>query len=563
MAWEPPPGKPMAPPAAKAAEGPQGVEGEGEGEGAPPASFAAYRDQLLDKLLALTPSWGRTVGLHGEYDGKLADYSKAGLSKRIAALEAADRTLGTFDASALEPDEALDLAILKSRVTLDLFNLKERKLQKTDPRFYEELLDVSGYINFEYGSLADRAAKLLAHEEAALAQMKHVIANLDPVLSKPAVETSIKVFSGYASYLRGDVKSVITPALDAAAQARFAKANEALAVAAEGIADDLEKKFLPKADMKSYVLDKERYLRFVAAQEGAPVDLAEFKALALMDLKRNKEAYQALGKKVKPTRPSKADLIAAATKLMDTSRQFILDKKLFTIPSEERCTVRETPPYMRWNAAFLNMPGPFDSAKQAYYYITLPDPTLPQKDQDEYIFPYGVLQATTVHEVYPGHFLQGLWTRKAPTRVQKMIDSYSFTEGWAHYTEQMMVEEGFGAADKQNHLGQLSDALLRNCRFVASIGLHTEGMTLEQAAQLFIDDCFQDKVTAREQAVRGTFDPGYFAYTVGKLQILALRDELKAELGKKFELRRFHDAILAHGSPPIALIRERVKQAMR
>src|SRR5690606_8669479 len=212
---------------------------------------------------------------------------------------------------------------------------------------------------------------------------------------------------------------------------------------------------------------------------------------------------------------------------------FVIDKQLVTIPSEDRCTIAESPPFMRWNAAFLNMPGPFDSAKQAYYYITRPDPSLPPAEQEAYIFPWGVLMATTVHEVYPGHFLHGFWTRRAPSRVQKMVEGYSFTEGWAHYTEQMMIEQGFGKEDPQNHLGQLSDALLRNCRFVVSIGLHTEGMTLEQAAQRFKDDCFQDNATAREQAVRGTFDPGYFAYTVGKLQILELRAELQKELGDK------------------------------
>jgi uncharacterized protein (DUF885 family) len=215
---------------------------------------------------------------------------------------------------------------------------------------------------------------------------------------------------------------------------------------------------------------------------------------------------------------------------------------------------------MRWNSAFLNMPGPFDSAKQAFYYITLPDPSWPEKEQREYIPAKGTLMATTVHEVWPGHFLHGLWIRRAPTRVQKMVDAYSFTEGWAHYSEQLMVEQGFGAGDPQNQLGQLSDALLRNCRFVVSIGIHAEGMTLERAAERFEKDCYQDKATARQQAVRGTFDPGYFAYTLGKLQILQLRGELQQELGDRFVLQRFHDALLSHGAPPVALIADRVKR---
>jgi uncharacterized protein (DUF885 family) len=220
--------------------------------------------------------------------------------------------------------------------------------------------------------------------------------------------------------------------------------------------------------------------------------------------------------------------------------------------------VKESPPYQRWNSAFLDPPGPFEKARNAFYYITLPDPSWPAKEQVEYVPTRGILLSTTIHEVYPGHFLQGQWVLRAPTRVQKIFSSYSFVEGWAHYGEQLMIEEGFGKADPQNRLGQLSDALLRDCRFVVSIGVHTEGMTLEAAEKRFMDECFQDKATARQQAVRATFDPGYFAYTLGKLEILALRDEAKKKLGAKFDLMRFHDELLAHGSPAVPLIRDRV-----
>ncbi len=537
------------------ADDPTGFEDEDD--------FASYADQLVHTYLGLTPSWGRSVGLH-QYDGKVADYSQAGIVKQIGILKRAKAKLAEFDASDLSDDEALDLAILQSRTNYELFDLAERRRHQTDARFYTELLDVSSYINFDYAPLDQRAKSLLNHEEAALAQTRHVLANLDAVLSRPGVETAIKSYRGYAEYLRGDVKKLISTAGDAAFKKRFLVVNEQLAKSADGIAAGLEKRFLPKADMKSHVLGVAKYERFVMFQEGLDaLDLVAFKKQAMADLERNKNAYVALSKTVKVTRPKKTQLLAAATELMDASRQFVIDKKIATIPSDDRCTLHESPPFMRWNAAFLNMPGPFDSAKQAYYYITMPDPSMSKADQEAYIFPWGVLMATTVHEVYPGHFLHGLWTRKAPTRIQKMVDSYSFTEGWAHYTEQMMVEEGFGSDNPQNHLGQLSDALLRNCRFVASIGIHTEGMTLEQAAQLFKESCFQDNATAKEQAIRGTFDPGYFAYTVGKLQILQLREELKKELGAKFDLRRFHDALLSHGAPPVALIRERVKAALR
>jgi uncharacterized protein (DUF885 family) len=251
-------------------------------------------------------------------------------------------------------------------------------------------------------------------------------------------------------------------------------------------------------------------------------------------------------------------LLAEAARLVERSRVFVAEKRLLTLPGKSAASVRETPPYMRYNQAFLNGPGPFETAEEAFYYITSPDPAWPKREQEEYVMTYGNLLATSVHEVYPGHFVQGQWMRRAPTRVQKMMDSYSFVEGWAHYVEQMMVDEGFGSEDPQYRLGQLADALLRDCRVLASIGIHTEGMSVGEAARLFETACKQDTATAREQAVRGTFDPGYFAYTLGKLQILELRAEAERRLGARFELGRFHDALLSHGAPPVPLLRERV-----
>ncbi|MCC6525297.1 MAG: DUF885 domain-containing protein [Polyangiaceae bacterium] len=520
------------------------------------ARFAAVRDRLVGEWLDLAPQWGREIGLH-EHDGRVADYGSAGIARMRSQAKAAHDALAAFRAEELGPDDALDLAIMRAYVRLSRFQLEELGFPTRRPQFYEPIFDVSSYLNYDYAPLEVRARALLAHEQAALVQAPSVLANLEATLSRPGIETAIKVFAGYAEYLRGDVKKAVGNLGDAAFKQDFAAANEALAKAAEDIAARLKKDWLPKGD-DSYVLGRERYLAFVAAQEGEPVELADFERRAEEDLARNKAAYEELRKTVKPTRPKASELLEEARALMDRSRQFVVDKGLVSLPSEDRAVVRESPPFMRWNSAFLNMPGPFDSAKQSYYYISLPDPSWPAKEQEEYIFPRGVLLSTSVHEVWPGHFLQGLFVRNAPTKIQKMMGSYSFVEGWAHYTEQLMIEQGFGAEDPESRLGQLSDALLRNCRFVVSIGLHAKGMSLAAAEKRFMDDCFQDKASAREQAVRGTFDPGYFAYTVGKLAILELRAEAQQRLGARFDLRRFHDALLSHGQPPVALIRERV-----
>jgi uncharacterized protein (DUF885 family) len=529
----------------------------GSSSGAPTSGFGALRDRILDQWLRDEPAMARGLGLH-ESDGKIADYGAEAIKARIARVTQQQKDLAAVDKASLSADDALDLALISSQAGLTLFQLEELAAYQHRPQFYEELFSVNVYLDHDYAPIEERLQKLVEHEKAALAQIGSIRKNLVSPMSKPVVETALKIFKGYAEYLRGDVVKQTKGVGSAAFQADLTKTNAALADEADKLAAYLKDE-VKKGD-NSHVLGVEKYKKLLLLQEGLSIPLADFKKMGEENLQANKKAFELAGKKAKLTRPTSEALLDEATKLMNSSRQFVIDKKIATLPAlEDKAVIKETPPFQRWNAAFLDGPGPFETkVTQAYYYITRPDPTWPKKEQEEYLMGRGILMATTVHEVYPGHFLQGQWIHKAPTRAQKMLSSYSFVEGWAHYGEQMMVEEGFGAEDPQNKLGQLSDALLRNCRFVVSLGLHTEGMTLAQAAARFVNDCHQDKATAREQAVRGTFDPGYFAYTLGKVQILALREEARKRLGAKFSLQKFHDALLSHGSPPVPLIHDRV-----
>ena len=553
--WTPPPPPPVS--AIPAYPGPTAPPKKAA-KATPLSAFAALRDRILDRWLADDPSMGRSAGLH-EWDGKIADYSSAAISTRLARVEKERAELAAVDKKKLSADEALDLALLLQRADMTLFLGRDLDVFRRAPQSYEDLFSVNGYLDRDYAPLAQRAERLLAHEEAALAQLPNIEKNLASPLSKPVVETSIKIFRGYAEYLRKDVPKQLAGVGSPAFQEKLAKTNEALAAAAVALAERLAKVELKKAD-NSHVLGPDRYRKLLEVQEGLRISLPELEKMGEDNLAANKKAYEDLvRKKVKLLPTKKEALFGDAGQLTAAARRFVADKKLVTIPTDEQAIVKETPPFQRWNAAFLDGPGVFEKkALPGFFYITLPDPTWSKKEQEDYLTPHGVLLSTTIHEVYPGHFLQGQWLKRAPTRAQKLLTSYSFVEGWAHYGEQMMIEEGFGADSPESRLGQLSDALLRNCRVVVSLGLHTKRMTLAQAEGRFIRDCHQDKATAREQAARGAFDPGYFAYTLGKIQILALRDEAKKRLGAKFSLQRFHDALLAHGAPPVPLIRERV-----
>lgn len=550
-AWQPAPvgAIPAAPPPRARASAAQGAD----------AALYQRLDPIVDELLAHEPSLGREAGLRQAHDGRVAAVARADIEARVARLRAMEGELTSLDAAAASADAALDRGVVLAHVRLALFRLAEMEEWRRNPRFYEELFAVNDYLDRDYAPLAERARRLLAHERAALAALPEVRRNLQGPLARAFVEVGIKVFEGYESYLAADVPRLVRGALPADEERALLATNAELAKGAKALAEHLRQE-LPRSD-RSHVLGKERFLRLVAAQEGAAVDLDAFRRRGEEDLARNKAAMTAALRdaKARPTRPKAAELLGLASRLSDDARAFLVERRLVTIPSDERCTTKETPPYMRWNSAFLSAPGPFDApGLSAFYYITLPDPKWPKREQEEYVMPRGTLLSTTVHEVYPGHFLQGLWRRRAPTRVQKIFATYSYVEGWAHYVEEMMLEEGFGAADPQSRTGQLSDALLRNCRWVGAIAVHVDERPLDAVAKRFATDCFQDKATAREQANRATFDPGYFAYTYGKIALLDLRAEVKRRLGERYDARAFHDALLAHGSPPLPLLRERV-----
>jgi uncharacterized protein (DUF885 family) len=521
----------------------------------PVTAFAGLRDRVLDELLAGDPGSARDLGLH-DYDGKVAPVSKDALAARVAGLNRAAEELARVDRADLSPDDALDLADLTSWVDQTLFWLVDLDEPHKVPQFYEGLFSVNLYLDREYAPLVERARHLTDQEEAALAEVGHIRENLTPPLSKPVAEVAARNFAGFASYLRGDVARAVGNQGDEAQRKRFAAANEALARAAAELAAWLKKEAL-RGD-QSHVLGAARYAKLVRVQEGLTIPVADFERMNEEDLAANKKAYEELASHVKDSPVREKDFFATAARMMKDGRDFVVGHRIVTLATEDAATVRETPPYQRWNSASIEISGPFEKARSAYYQLTIPDKTMPERERQAYLGTLGDLLGTTIHEVYPGHFVQGRWIERAPTRVQKAYRSYSFIEGWAHYTERMMIDEGFGKEDGANRLAMLHGALLRNCRFAASIGIHTKGMTVEQAEQRFVSDCHQARAEAHEQAIRGTFDPGYFAYTLGKLQILALRDEAKKKLGDSFSLERFHDALLSHGSPPVALIRDRV-----
>ena len=251
-------------------------------------------------------------------------------------------------------------------------------------------------------------------------------------------------------------------------------------------------------------------------------------------------------------------MVEAAESLLEEIRSFVIDRGLVSVPSEVRALVASTPPHLRWAFALMDTPGPYETeATEAYYYVTPPELDWDEEQTAEWMAALNTfaLQDISIHETYPGHYVHFLHVNRAPTEVSRRVASYAFVEGWAHYTEQMMWEAGWGNGDVRFRLAQLGEALVRNCRFVCAIRMHAHGMSVDEATRFFVDRAFYPETPARAEAERGTFDPGYFSYTLGKLQILRLRDDYRERQGAEFSLREFHDRLLSRGAPPVELMR--------
>jgi uncharacterized protein (DUF885 family) len=385
--------------------------------------------------------------------------------------------------------------------------------------------------------------------------------NLRMPMARTRLQYGIDSFGGMADYFRNDVPAVFAEVEDAQLQAAFSEANAAAANSMQELADWLT------SNLKTATEDgPERFQRMIYDTERVEISLQELEALGRADLKRNKLALGeacaefAPGESIRScfaqmaNRKPAGGAVETARLQMAETKAFLIEKDLVTIPGNEEALVAESPPYARSNSAYINIPGPFEKNQPSVYYISPPNPAWSDEVQQAYIPGESDLLFTSVHEVWPGHFLNFVHANRAEWNFGRVFVTYAFGEGWAHYTEEMMLEAGLRGASAETRIGQLANALLRNARFLSAIGLHTQGMTVEESEKLFMEEAYQDEGTARQQAARGTYDPGYLNYTLGKLMIQRLRkDWMEENEGEPW--RKFHDTFLSFGGPPIPLVR--------
>lgn len=530
------------------------------------AKWDSYVEQFLKDYFDANPTSAVYSGRH-DYDGKLPDWSEAGLKKGIDRLKAEREKAAAFKDADLDEKQRFERNYVLAQIDKDLFWQETADQPHLNPYFYADAIDPDVYVSRAYAPLETRIKSYTAYAKNVPNALSQIKANLKLPLAKNLVKIGSQTIGGLADFMAKDVVTVFEPVKDAASQKDFKEANDAAVKAIKEF--DAWLKEQEKTANDNFALGADKFKTMLKQTEGVDVDLAQLEEIGKKDLQRNLDAVKkecetyAPGKtliecsdKASANKAEGKDVAEAATNQLGDLRKFIQEKDIITIPGIEEAKVAQAPPYKAWNFAYINIPGPYETGLPSTYYVSPPDPKWDKKKQDEYVPGKGSLLFTSVHEVYPGHFVQFLHANRSKSKFGQVFVGYAFAEGWAHYTEEMMYDAGLGAGDAELHLGQLQEALLRNVRFISAIGLHTKGMTVEESKKMFIEQGLQDEGSADQQSARGTFDPAYLNYTMGKLMIRKLRDDWTASRGGRAAWKQFHDAFLTYGGPPIPLVRK-------
>ncbi|MEP7243047.1 MAG: DUF885 domain-containing protein [Gammaproteobacteria bacterium] len=542
--------------------------------------WQSFVDRFIEDSFVANPFTAVDAGRH-EFDGQAPNWSSEGIDTEVARLKAARAEAAGLSAEVLTPEQRFERDYLVGGVIdKQLFWLDTARFPFTNPAWYIDRLDPDPYLSREYAPLEKRMQGYTGYARAIPKLAEEIRANLHTPMPKSLVERGIAGFGGYAEFYRNDIPKVFAAVTDPNLQKQLAEANDAAAKAMDGLKDWLVTERKTATD--DFALGEPLFVQMLAQTEGVNVPLKDLIAAGQADLDRNLKALheacaQYLPKgtipaciaKMNGNKP-KGGTVAAARVQLDELRAFVTEKKVVTVPTDQQAAVKESPPYNRGNAAYINIPGPYESKQVAWtFFVAPPDPTWSAKERAEYIPGLANLEYTSVHEVWPGHFLQFQHAVRNPFKVAGLWVGYGYAEGWAHYSEEMMWEVGLGNGNPEQHVGQLSNALLRNVRFLSAIGLHTQGMTIAQSEKLFRESAFSDAGTARQQAARGTYDPAYLNYTLGKLMIRKLRADwtaahpndaiVAADSPQRWQA--FHDKFLSYGGPPIPLVRREMMGA--
>jgi uncharacterized protein (DUF885 family) len=530
-----------------------------------------FVDEYLAYLYEAHPTNAAFDGVH-LHDDLLEDFGRQAIEAQIRALGGFARRLAAIDPTRLTDTERLERPALESNIRSRLFELEQVRTWERSLQHYAEILATSlaGQVLFDYAPLAERARRV----HSKLRQVPRMIQSARDNIKDPPgiyVKVGLESLRGTLRFINDDLPRAFGDLGDLHLLGDLADASTEAVNALAGLIEYLEKDLAPRSK-GSFRLGRAKFEQKFQLDEGITVGSDRLLSIAMRELQATQDEFRrvasrlnggdpmAAWQRAKQEHPAAGQLVPVAQQQLAELQEFIARQRIITLPEGAPVAVLPTPRFYRWTSASMWTPGPFEMrAQRAFYYITDVDPSWPAERQAEHLrdFSYGALWSISMHEVFPGHFLHYQHLRQIDAKLRKsmLFSSTAFVEGWAHYCEQMMVDEGFRKSDTIVRLGQLAEALIRLCRTVVGIRLHCEDMSVEQGVRFFREEAFVEEMSARREAERGTFDPAYILYSTGKLMLLKLREDYKAHVGANYSLRGFHDTLLANGTVPLWLHR--------
>jgi uncharacterized protein (DUF885 family) len=544
-------------------------------------AFNRLVDEYFDDYFHYNPSEASADGFH-QYDSQLADYSRAEREREIASLKIFEKKFAALPVPAL-PLEAADLQILRNHIQARLLSVEQIRFWETDPYIYSSGVGTGVFVlmSRNYAPPEERLKSVITRERqmpAVFEAARHNLKNPPRIYTEVALEQ----LPDTIGFFQKDVPAAFAEVHNPDLLKQFKSSNDGVIASLEKYENFLREDLLPvsKGDFR---LGAENYRKKLLYEEMVDIPLDRLIEIGTQDLHRNQRRFTETAARIDPhhtpaqileklekEHPAPDKLLSAFQHTLTDLRSFIEQHHIITVPSQELPIVRETPSFERAGTeAAMETPGAYENkSKEAFFEVTLPEPGWSTEKTEQYMSAYatGTIISTAIHEVYPGHYEQFLWLQQSPSKTRKLIYSTSSDEGWAHYCEQMMLDEGYGRSPKVSggldipflklRLGQLQDALLRDARFVVGIEMHTGKMTYEQAIDFFMKEAYQSKAVAEIEAKRGTSDPTYLVYTLGKLEIMKLRDDYAKMKGDKFDLQQFHDELMRQGDVPLKVSRK-------
>jgi len=548
-----------------------------------PQTFQYLSGQYFEQVyFKYSPTAGTSAGLH-QYDSQLEDYSAANVQRQIAALHEWEKKISAIDPSELDAEPAADRDILLNSIRGALLELEVVRGWEKNPDSYSSGVTNSIFVLMErpYAPANVRLRAVVARERLIPQVFVEARKNLkDP--PRIYTEIALEQIDDLVSFFQTDVPSAFADATDAQAKAEFAKSNAAVIAALQSYSAWLKSDLLPRSN-GDFRYGADTFRKALAYNEMVDIPLDRLLQIGYADLHKNQAEFARVAKEIDPSKTPQQELAELATmhpppdqllatfhNTFDSLVGFIRERHIITLPSDVQPTLEETPPFMRATTqASMDPPGPFEThSTKAYFNVTLPEKGWSAERVAEHMaaFNVGTIVSTSVHEAYPGHYVQFLFTPQFPSTIRKLLGANTNIEGWAHYCEQMMLDEGYATATAKTEreaqlirLGQLQDALLRDARFIVCIRMHTGvggALSIDQAEQFFVSEGYQSRAIGTMETKRGTSDALYLYYTLGKLEILKLRSDVQAKQGTAFNLQQFHDEFMHQGFAPIKVIRK-------